>query len=226
MKAKDVKVGGEYMTKVGNVPVKVTGEAIRRASYGAASRDGPMRFYVSRVDNGQQLPKPRTAAALQSVPKTPAEEAGKRLAKEHAAERIFYGNDAIDEIHLRDIIKMRYPGASEETVVKVAAAYRAGGEQWLASSGGARGIRQEPAAMNNLRAVVLGRMTELGLDSRGLATLMAEPWGGIKVESAKARIDRYLADDERHRDMTTAPFWAMLNVLGLTIGVSVDCGTK
>lgn len=69
MKAKDVKVGGTYLTTVSGrkVRVTVTGETSRRPSYGT-EREGPIRFNVKRVDNGQQLPKPRTAASLSEAP--------------------------------------------------------------------------------------------------------------------------------------------------------------
>ena len=68
MKTKDVKVGEKYMTKVGAslVLVKVTGESAGAYGFGG-SHDGPKRFHVARVDNGQKLPKPRTAAALRPV---------------------------------------------------------------------------------------------------------------------------------------------------------------
>ena len=63
MKKKDVKIGGEYLTKVSGslVRVQVTGEAPGAYGFGG-SHDGPMRFHCHRVDNGQKLPKPRPAA--------------------------------------------------------------------------------------------------------------------------------------------------------------------
>lgn len=69
MKAKDVNVGGTYLTTVSGrkVRVRVTGKTSGRPSYGT-ERKGPIRFNVKRVDNGELLPKPRTAAALSEAP--------------------------------------------------------------------------------------------------------------------------------------------------------------
>lgn len=67
--------------------------------------------------------------------------------------------------------------------------------------------------------VIRERMAELGIDSAELAELTRTSWGGIKVASAKARIDRFLAKGARRRDMTAKPYVAMLGVLGLVIGV-------
>lgn len=127
MKKKDVKIDGEYLTKVGSnlVRVRVTGEA--SGAYGTGgSHNGPARFYCERTDNGQRLPKPRTAAALRPVESAegPAYRVGLKLAASHVATGI-YSPDAGQP--LRDIIKTRYPRAGDATVSEVVRGYRAAG---------------------------------------------------------------------------------------------------
>lgn len=63
MKQNDVKVGEQYLTKIGEkrVAVKVTAEA-HSSPYSKAKR-----FWCRRVDTGRDLPKPRTAAALRGA---------------------------------------------------------------------------------------------------------------------------------------------------------------
>lgn len=60
MKQDDVEVGGEYLTTVGEALVRVTVIAVVDGAY-AGKRT---RFRVKRMDNGNVLPKARTAAAL------------------------------------------------------------------------------------------------------------------------------------------------------------------
>lgn len=79
--------------------------------------------------------------------------------------------------------------------------------------------RPSVALIQDERAVIRERMAELGIDSAALAELTRASWGGIKVASAKARIDRFLAEGARRRDMTAKPYVAMLGALGLVIGV-------
>lgn len=69
MKAKDVKTGVEYLTRVGpdTVRVMVSSVCAGRLNY-STGKEGPRRFYCKRVDNGTVLPKARTAAALREAP--------------------------------------------------------------------------------------------------------------------------------------------------------------
>lgn len=66
MKAKDVTIGGEYMTKVGDGLVRVRVQGVASPSYGSNLQ----RWNVRRVDTGATLPKPRTAAALRPCPRS------------------------------------------------------------------------------------------------------------------------------------------------------------
>lgn len=128
MKKKDVKVGGEYLTNVSGslVRVRVIRAVPPRLKFGGGvqcGESGPSRFRVARVDNGTELPKPRTAAGLYPVvPTDIVARAGEKLAREHAAEGIFYGED--EDAALCDIIKMRFPRAQEDTVSRVLQGYR------------------------------------------------------------------------------------------------------
>jgi hypothetical protein len=61
VKQKDVVVGGEYVTKVGERRVRVKVVATREAP------GKPTRFLVRRVEEQKLLPKGRTAAALYPV---------------------------------------------------------------------------------------------------------------------------------------------------------------
>jgi len=61
MRAKDIHVGGEYWTKIGGQRVKVRVVMTRKGGVGIG-RMG--KFQVERVDNGQLLPKWRSAQAL------------------------------------------------------------------------------------------------------------------------------------------------------------------
>lgn len=61
MKLAEVAVGGVYLTKVGESPVRV--EVI-----GKTERRGRTAFLVRRVGENRPLPKPRTAAALRPLP--------------------------------------------------------------------------------------------------------------------------------------------------------------
>jgi hypothetical protein len=63
VKQDDVKIGGEYLTRVGQALVRV--EVLN-----SADRSGRKRYCCRRVDNKQILPKYRTAAALRSTPDT------------------------------------------------------------------------------------------------------------------------------------------------------------
>ncbi len=69
MRSKDVCIGEKYETKVSGttVLVRVVSEAPAAFDHGTGKR-GPARWNVRRVDNGERLPKPRTAAALHRVP--------------------------------------------------------------------------------------------------------------------------------------------------------------
>ena len=62
MKKKDIRLGETYYTRVGGALVAVIPYAIKVSG----KRDA---FRVKRADNGQELPKPRTAAALRLEPK-------------------------------------------------------------------------------------------------------------------------------------------------------------
>jgi len=64
MKQKDVKVGGSYQTKVGDELVEVI---VLVARPDIRSGRNTTRFYVKRADNGNTLPKTRTAAALRPI---------------------------------------------------------------------------------------------------------------------------------------------------------------
>lgn len=59
MKAKDVKLFGCYYTRVSGALVLVR---VTHLAY--VNSPGVQRYWVSRVDNCNRLPKPRTAAAL------------------------------------------------------------------------------------------------------------------------------------------------------------------
>jgi hypothetical protein len=72
MKISEVKVGGIYSTEVSGqqVAVRVLAERtpyMYRFEIERGTRK-PRRFLVQRVDNGQTLPKTRTAAALRPLP--------------------------------------------------------------------------------------------------------------------------------------------------------------
>ena len=80
------------------------------------------------------------------------------------------------------------------------------------------------AVIVDLRVAVRARMDALGLDTQALAERMAMVWvradgRPIKVASAKTKIDRWFDEGPRHQDMTTRPFGAMLDVLGMTVGI-------
>lgn len=66
MRAKDVKIGGVYLTKVAGVlvKVKVTKRTAPERSAGGAQLP---RWHVERVDNGAKLPRTLTATALRSA---------------------------------------------------------------------------------------------------------------------------------------------------------------
>lgn len=68
MRAKDIHVGGEYWTKVGEERVKVRVVMTRKGGAGIG-RMG--KFQVERVDNGNLLPKWRSAQALHPVGEGP-----------------------------------------------------------------------------------------------------------------------------------------------------------
>ena len=61
MRAKDIEVGGIYWTKVGDQRVKVRVVMTRKGGVGIGKMG---KFQVERVDNGQLLPKWRSAQAL------------------------------------------------------------------------------------------------------------------------------------------------------------------
>lgn len=68
MKQKDVKIGGEYLTKVSGARVKVR----VKHEITAAGRAGKMAYRLVRVDTGAELPKARTASALHPIPEPKA----------------------------------------------------------------------------------------------------------------------------------------------------------
>lgn len=64
MLQKEIEVGGEYLTRVSGALVRVRVlHAVERESW-SARQQTLTRFKVARVDNGETLPKVRTASAL------------------------------------------------------------------------------------------------------------------------------------------------------------------
>ena len=65
MKIDDVKIGGEYWTRVSGSRVRVRAVAIVEREIGWRTGRAAGRVNVARADNGLALPKSRSAAALE-----------------------------------------------------------------------------------------------------------------------------------------------------------------
>ena len=63
MKTKDIVIGGEYLTKIGEARARVIVVAERPDSF-----SGRMRFLVRRAGEDRVLPKSRSASALRDTP--------------------------------------------------------------------------------------------------------------------------------------------------------------
>ena len=68
MKKHEVRVGSVVLTKVGGVAVRVRVTRMVERTDRAGRRQ--VRYAVARVEDGRQLPKARTAAALHLPPRT------------------------------------------------------------------------------------------------------------------------------------------------------------
>jgi len=66
MKIEDVKIGGEYLTKIGESRQRVI--VVRRVERQVDGRSRPPRFEVRRYGNEIPLPKFRSARALHRAP--------------------------------------------------------------------------------------------------------------------------------------------------------------